>query len=151
MATADNLDFSFSGLKTAVLYLVRELGDLSDKQRAAVAEEFEHAVGDVVVAKTKRALETHPAATFVIGGGVTANRYIRERLTRLFDESTGDTTLMLPAPDLSPDNALMIGMAGYLVHASGTPALTWSDDLRASGTLSVDPTRTRKERPAPHE
>jgi len=146
MATADNLDFSFSGLKTAVLYLVRDLGELTEPQRAAVAAEFETAVGDVVVAKTKRALVTHPAHTFVIGGGVTANRYIRKRLQELFEIERYDTTLTLPAPDLSTDNAIMIGMAGYLVHLRGEPALSWSDELRASGTLSVDPNRTRNER-----
>lgn len=137
MAKTDDLDFSFSGLKTAVLYWVRDLGELTDDMRAQVATEFEDAVADVLLAKATRALDTYPSHAFLLGGGVSANTYLRERLTHHFKKEGIDVPLYLPADGLSTDNAIMIGMAGYLIHLRGTPTLRGSDDLRAQGNLKI--------------
>lgn len=137
MLHADNLDFSFSGLKTAVKYQIRDLGELSDSVRNRIAAEFEHAVTDVVVAKTRKALEAYPVHAFVLGGGVSANQYIREALEGLFSKMADAPALLLPAAGLSTDNAVMIGMAGYVAHFCGVQALSANDELRASGNLAL--------------
>jgi len=137
MIHSGDLDFSFSGLKTAVLYQVRALEKLTDEQRAYIAADFENAVTEVVLKKTARALAQHPASTFVLGGGVSANTRLRSQLTRLFKESFPTVTLRMPSPDLSTDNAVMIGMAGYLMHLRNAPTCMGTDELRADGTLSL--------------
>ncbi len=137
MIHSGDLDFSFSGLKTAVKYQVRDLGDISDLVRDRIAAEFEHAVTDVVVAKTRQALEEHPVRAFVLGGGVSANRHIRDSLETLFSTMDDAPTLLLPAPGLSTDNAVMIGMAGYVAHCRGVAPCTATDELRASGDMAL--------------
>lgn len=139
MRDTDDLDFSFSGLKTAVLYRVRDSGMLTDHDREALAAAFEEAVVDVLLVKTERALSHHPTRTFLIGGGVSANTYIRKRMQALF-ERRNDAVLRLPARGLSTDNAVMIGMAGYVMHLRGAPTYTGADMLAASGTLRMDAT-----------
>ncbi len=109
-----NFDFSFSGLKTAVRRLV-EGKTLTDAEKAGVAREFEDAVADVLVAKTMRAVETFGVNTVVVGGGVSANIHIRERLTDALQAPAG-CKLLLPQPSLATDNAIMIALAGYF-HA----------------------------------
>src|SRR3989344_4823660 len=82
MIHSNNLNVSFSGLKTAALYALRDK-QLTEDERAAFAAEFEDSVADVFVSKTQKALKETGAKTFVIGGGVAANHYIRKRLERL--------------------------------------------------------------------
>jgi len=137
MAQSGDCDFSFSGIKTAVLYQVQALGDLTKEQRMLVAAEFEEAVSDVVLKKTRLALEQTNAKTFVVGGGVSANTYIRKRLEKLFSEEYADLTLRLPDASLSTDNAVMIGMAGYFMHLRKAPTVDHSHELRASGTMKM--------------
>jgi len=135
MLQSGDLDFSFSGLKTAVLYQVQELGELSDIQRHLLCAEFEDAVRDVVITKTAQALEQYPARTFVLGGGVSANTHIRKGLEKMFASNELGCTLRLPAEGLSTDNAVMIGMAGYFMHLRNAPTLDAKDDLSATGNL----------------
>ena len=105
-------DFSFSGLKTAVLYQVKDR-TLSDEEKEDMARAFEDAAADVLYAKTARALEETGAKTLALGGGVSANTHIkrvfRERLAQDFPY----VHLAIPAPALTTDNALMIGLAGF--------------------------------------
>ncbi len=108
-----NFDFSFSGLKTAVRRLV-EAGELSDEDRMGIAREFEEAVTDVLVTKTLRAVDEFGANTVVVGGGVSANTYIRLRLAEALAEA--GPKLLIPPPELATDNAIMIALAGYF-HA----------------------------------
>ena len=136
MLRSGDLDFSFSGLKTAVLYQTRELGELQDETKNRIAADFEDAVTEVILQKTTDALDRYPAHTFILGGGVSANIYIRSRLANLFAKKQ-EVTLRLPASGLSTDNAVMIGMAGYLMHVRGARTYQGTDDLRASSTLSV--------------
>jgi len=123
MAKADNFDFSYSGLKTAVLYLIRDLGGvLSERQKADIAASFQEAAVDVLIGKTRRAAQEHPVRSLLLSGGVSANRLLRERLTAL------GSKLQLPVyvPDLAytGDNAAMIAVAGWFVHANGG-AIPW--------------------------
>lgn len=112
-------DFSFSGLKTAVLYKVRDHGTLSQEDREQIAEAFEDAVRDVVVAKVRRALKETDAKTLAVGGGVSANNYIRSGLQALVDAEFPDSTLHYPDRSLNGDNAIMIGIAAALRHEHG--------------------------------
>ncbi len=128
-------DFSFSGLKTAVLYLVRDLGTLTDEDRAAIAREFEDAARDVMVAKSRHALTETGAKTLAVGGGVAANAHIREGLERLVEGEFPGTRLLYPSYSLTGDNAVMIGVAAALRAAHG--AETPKAPLTAKGSQSL--------------
>lgn len=150
MIKSDDYDFSFAGLKTAVLYKVRELSNqnnlglkpderaiVSDELKAIIAYEFEEAAVDVLISKTKKALTTLSAQTLVVGGGVIANTYLRERLVTMTNEI--DVALFVPTKDLSTDNAVMIGAAAYLHVANGETYAPYNprETLAAYGTLRV--------------
>src|SRR3989338_5253248 len=132
MIHSDDYDFSFSGLKTAVLYATRERPELLSREplRAALAREFEEAVVDVLITKTKKALEHTAARSLIVGGGVAANTKLRGALSMLAKES--GISLLLPLSEYTGDNAAMIAAAGYL-HANEPSAAS----LEAQGTLSL--------------
>ncbi|MES2134984.1 MAG: tRNA (adenosine(37)-N6)-threonylcarbamoyltransferase complex transferase subunit TsaD [Patescibacteria group bacterium] len=134
MAHDDTCDFSFSGLKTAVLYKLRSMDKLEEHDKEQIAEAFENAARDVVVIKTKRALEITKPKILAVGGGVSANREIRRALTELVNDSFGEVTLAFPDSSLTGDNAIMIGVAGYLRHAGG---MSKTSDLSALGNLKL--------------
>ncbi|OGG48535.1 hypothetical protein A3G63_00065 [Candidatus Kaiserbacteria bacterium RIFCSPLOWO2_12_FULL_52_8] len=110
-----NCDFSFAGLKTAVLNLLKKYPSITEEQKMLVAHEFENAVADVLWKKTSRALEETGAQTLVIGGGVSANTQIRRVFTAQIaaDGEHPHVSLRIPAASLTTDNAIMIGLAGY--------------------------------------
>jgi N6-L-threonylcarbamoyladenine synthase len=137
MIHSENLDFSFSGLKTAVKYMVRDIPEMTDELRNRICAEFEDAVAEVFIAKATRALAIHPTRTFLIGGGVSANAYIRTRIADFVAKQTDGLMLCLPAQGLSTDNAIMIGMAGYMRHLRGVPAVHGSDSLSAMGNMTL--------------
>jgi len=109
-------DFSFSGLKTALLYKVRALENgLDDATRADFAASFQQAVADVVIDRSRNAIRSfqkaHPQGRFLVaGGGVVANRLLRARLKALAAEH--GLSLALPPLALCTDNAAMIAWAG---------------------------------------
>jgi N6-L-threonylcarbamoyladenine synthase len=106
-------NFSFSGLKTAVLYQLKENVELTDEKRGAIAHEFENAVAEVLWKKTARALEETGARTLIIGGGVSANTHIRRVFRESVDTECPHVRLSIPAASLTTDNAIMIGIAGF--------------------------------------
>lgn len=138
MIASNDLDFSFSGLKTAVLYLAKKLteqnGSLTPDQIKGIAREAEDAMTDVLIAKMRRAAEAQGAATVIVGGGVIANAHIRRALEALCAEC--NMTLLAPQIDHSTDNALMMALAGYFGRATALPPGTI---LKASGTLPLGP------------
>lgn len=110
-------NFSFSGLKTAVLYLVEKLKkqDISIKtMRPFIAKEFQDAVVDVLVAKTIRAAKEYNAKTVILGGGVAANNLLRETLAKEIKKQLPASSFRLPAIQFTGDNAAMIAAAAYL-------------------------------------
>ena len=115
MINSKDYDFSFSGLKTAVLYYVRDLGAelLSKKQKQKIAKEFEDAVVDVLVCKTIKAMENFKAKTLILGGGVSANKHLQDSLKEAIKILGPKIKLFFPTPSLTGDNALMIALAGY--------------------------------------
>ena len=105
---APGLDFSFSGVKTSLLYEVRKHGDLTDQQRADLAASYQEAIVDALLQRVEASLAAEPVATVILGGGVARNR----RLRRAATERLGNRVhLIVPAPDLCTDNAAMIGAA----------------------------------------
>ena len=131
MLKEDTYDFSFSGLKTAVLRFTEQQQTLSEELKKQIAREFEDAVTEVLIAKTIRAVEEFGVNTVVVGGGVSANTHIRLRLTEALAEA-GAKLLLCPV-EYSTDNAVMIALAGYF-HAL-KKEFAEPDTLRASGNL----------------
>ena len=132
MLNEDHFDFSFSGLKTAVLRLV-ENKTISDDTKKRVAREFEDTVTDVLVGKTLRAVEEYGANAVVMGGGVSANKHTRLCLAEALAEA-GAKLLVCP-PEFSTDNAVMIALAGYF-HARKYE-FTDPETLTANGSLKL--------------
>ncbi len=102
MLDTDNLDFSFSGLKTAVLYATKDK-KLSQDDMKKYAREIEEAITDVIIGKMEKAIEKYSAESLVAGGGVIANTFIRSLLQKL--AATYDIPLYLPHTSHATDNA----------------------------------------------
>ena len=116
MLDSGDLDFSFSGLKTAVLTLVRKHAgpgeSLASDTRAAIARAFQESVVDVLTAKALAALEATGRRRLVVAGGVGANKQLRERLRG--ECARRDIELFFPPLELCTDNGAMIALAGAL-------------------------------------
>jgi N6-L-threonylcarbamoyladenine synthase len=110
MLASGDLDFSFSGLKTAVLTAVRKQGNLCEQGRADIARAFVEAIVDVLAIKTRRALESTGLDRLVVAGGVGANAQLRERLQA--DAIRHGSTVVFPPLNLCTDNGAMIALAG---------------------------------------
>jgi len=135
----DTCDFSFAGLKTAVLYLLKNKTELNDAEKKHLAQEFEDAVADVLWKKTTRALEETGAQTLVLGGGVSANTNIRRIFTEKMHNEYPDTALRIPSAALTTDNAIMIALAGYFRALQKDFASP--DAIRADGNARLAPVR----------
>lgn len=139
MMDSPDLDFSFSGIKTSVLYAIKKKTNdgtipLTDEEKHAMAAEFEDAATQVLVSKTAKAIDETGAQTLIIGGGVVANTYIRAAFEKLTATRFPYISLRVPSIDLSTDNSVMIGMAGYVEIMSGKSFDT--TDFKAEGNLS---------------
>jgi len=108
---APGLDFSFSGVKTALLYEVRKRTSLSEQQRADLAASYQEAIVDALLQRVEAALAQQPTPTIVLGGGVARNRRLREAAQQRLGSRAH---LVIPAPDLCTDNAAMIGAAALI-------------------------------------
>lgn len=135
MIHSGDLDFSFSGIKTAVLYLTQKLGELSENDKKAIAREFEDAVTEVLISKSKKAIEETGAQALIVGGGVSANTFIREHIQTLCNEK--GVRAYIPERHLSTDNALMIGITALLKIIHNIPP-TEVENIRANGRLSLE-------------
>ena len=114
-------DFSFSGVKTAVLYLLQDFKTGKPKADAPskkdIAASFQHAVIGWLVEKAIDACEFKKVSDIVVGGGVSANSYLREKLTR--DAAAQGIKVWFPPFALSTDNAAMIARRGYELYKKG--------------------------------
>lgn len=128
----DGLDFSFSGIKTAVLRAVqKELNlpittpsyelqkHLSEQQIADFAASFQATAVDILIKKLKKAAETHPAKSVLLAGGVSANQLLREELKKHFEKTH---KVYFPEPKFSTDNGAMVASAAYFSIQSGEKA-----------------------------
>lgn len=130
MLTSGDLNFSFSGLKTAVLTKVRELATISEQQRADIARGFQDAIVEVLVSKALRAVAVSGLGQLVVAGGVGANRELRRQL----DARAGKAGIAVFYPELEfcTDNGAMIALAGALRLQTG-------DAAKPAGAFAVRP------------
>ena len=154
MIHSKDYDFSFSGLKTAVLYFVKEhtanpdltisnafadkgydANRLSDEMKAAIAYEFQEAATEVITKKTLSAIHDFGIQTLIVGGGVSANKRIKESLMNEISEIIPTENIHFPTRELTGDNALMIGLAGYYKIKKAPD--TVYNDIRAEGNLKL--------------
>jgi N6-L-threonylcarbamoyladenine synthase len=121
MLGKDSLDFSFSGIKTAVLYYCRgqdmkgqdKVDSMSAEQIADIAASFQAAVVEVLIKKTQRAAERIGAKTILLGGGVAANEELRTALQRMCDSSSPAKKLLVAPKQYCTDNAVMVASLAY--------------------------------------
>jgi N6-L-threonylcarbamoyladenine synthase len=127
MLGPDSLDFSFSGIKTAVLYYCRgqdmkgenKVDSMSEQEIADIAASFQTAVIDVLVRKTQRAAEKIGAKTVLLGGGVAANNELRDALQKMCGSDTGTKKLLVAPKQYCTDNAVMVASLAYYKHQAG--------------------------------
>ena len=131
MMHSKDFDFSFSGLKTSVLYLIRDIGKIDNNKKMEIACEFENAVVDVLTHKTLAAIKKHKAKSIMIGGGVSANKELQTRFVT--EAAKIGLPVHLPTKNLSTDNAIMIAIAGYFAK----PVPITSKKLVATGNLAL--------------
>ena len=129
MLNSNNFDFSFSGLKTAVLYTVRDNPRIlkNKKLAAELCAEFQQAVIDVLVTKTLKAAKKYKPKTILLGGGVSANLELRKQIGKAIKNTFSDTRqrrgspgaakYQIPDTRYSLDNAAMIAVAGYFCRS----------------------------------
>ena len=121
MLSKNSLDFSFSGIKTAVLYHCQgqdmkgqnKVALMSQKEISDIAASFQKAVVDVIVKKTRRAVERTQARTVLLGGGVAANAALRDALQQMCDSSEPSRKLMIAEKRYCTDNAVMVASLAY--------------------------------------
>ena len=138
MMYTKDFNFSYSGLKTSVLYLIRDLEKdgkkIDDKIKSQIALEFENAAIECITHKTKKVIEKYGIKTVIIGGGVAANKHLRNEMKKI----TGNKIkLLLPTLELSRDNSVMIGIAGYLNFIKNKKKVPKPDSIKATGNLRV--------------
>ena len=135
MIKSKDFDFSFSGLKTAVLYSLKN----NEIEKGIVAKEFEEAISEVLISKTLRAVENFNAKTLIVAGGVVSNNYLREKFEEEA-EKMPEVNLFIPNKKIRTDNAVMIGMAGYEKAKNQICDFTSAqmrNGLKAKGTLQL--------------
>ena len=130
MLHSGDLDFSFSGLKTAVLTKVREIGEPDDQQRADIARGFQDAIVEVLVKKSMRAVKESGLKQLVVAGGVGANRELRRQLDAA--AAKGRIAVYYPELEFCTDNGAMIALAGALRFQSGV-------SIKPAGAFAVRP------------
>ena len=117
MTDRPGLDFSFSGLKTAVALVAGELEEGDEQARADVARAFVDAVVDTLAIKCGRAIKQTGINRLVAAGGVSANRQLREKLKAMTHETGG--RVFYPRPEFCTDNGAMIAYTGYVKISAG--------------------------------
>ena len=134
MDKEDNLDFSFSGLKSAVINTVHHADQIGETlSREDLAASFQAAVVDVLVHKTQKALTEYPVKQLVIAGGVAANQGLKEAMNETLAVHFPDVDVIVPPLRLTGDNGAMIGAAAHIELAKRHLA---SEDLNADPGLS---------------
>jgi N6-L-threonylcarbamoyladenine synthase len=122
MLGSNDFDFSFSGLKTALLYQLQK--DKHWKKRVAeYAFSYQEAITDILVKKTMKAAAKYKPKSAILSGGVSANKHLREKM--ILETKKNKLPLYIPAFKYTTDNAAMIAAAGYYLYKSTAKKLPW--------------------------
>ncbi len=132
MLKSDDYDFSFSGLKTAVLYRWQKEKNTNEDFKIAMAKEIQESITEVLTEKTFRAVKEFNAKTVVLGGGVSANLKLREK----FKKKGKKIKVILPSLDFSTDNAKMIAVTASYEFEKGNIA-SW-ESLKSNPNLKIN-------------
>lgn len=117
MLKEDNFDFSFSGLKSAVINAVHNAKQRGEEIAASdLATSFQSAVIDILVGKTQKALQTYDVKQLIVAGGVAANKGLRNALSEMIAKDFSHVDLLIPPLSLCGDNAAMIGTVAYHMY-----------------------------------
>ena len=138
MINSKDYNFSFSGLKTAVLYEVRsrDRKDCNDQYKQDVAASFQQAVIDVLISKTIRAAKKYNVKNIILGGGVSANKELQKQLKKFIDKEMSNTKYQILNTKLSTDNALMIAIAAYYNIINNKNIKDWKS-IKADANLRL--------------
>jgi N6-L-threonylcarbamoyladenine synthase len=137
MIGTKDYDFSFSGLKTAVLYADRKVENKTKEYKTQMAAEVQQAIIDVLIKKTIKAVKDFNTKSLILGGGVSANQELRKQFKEAIAKEVNrddPLELFVPRPDLSTDNGLMTAIAGFY-HKSKKTA--WQK-LSAQANLRIE-------------
>ena len=147
MLHSKDFNFSYAGLKTAVLYLIRKLAPpelggvkkLDDETKSKIALEFENAAIEPLVYKTKKAIEKYGVKTLIVAGGVACNTHLQKEMSALGGSASGGKKMkiLFPAKGLAGDNSLMIGIAGYLNYVKNKRRTPKLETIKATGNLRL--------------
>jgi N6-L-threonylcarbamoyladenine synthase len=141
MKNSKDLDLSFSGIKTAVRYLIRDMGgenELKKRDKERIARDFEDSISEVLAYKAQKAIEMYKAQSFLLGGGVSANTHISTAIKDILNKNASSCTLYIPEKPLHTDNAIMIGMAGFLLYLRKENIYSYETLPSAQGNLSLE-------------
>lgn len=142
MMHTKDYDFSFSGLKTAILYSHQKQPKKIQKNKdyiAGMCAEIQQAIIDVLLKKTLKAVKDFNARTIILGGGVSANSEIRKQFAKAISSHTSERIdLVFPPSNLSTDNGVMIAVAGYfnIKKGGGRDCANWQT-LKADSNLRI--------------
>jgi N6-L-threonylcarbamoyladenine synthase len=142
MIRSNDFNFSFSGIKTAVLYVVQKIPKITDEIREEICYEFEEAVTETLLSKTMDGAEKYNPRMILLGGGVASNSHIQKAFKSSFVKNFPETEVLVPERELSTDNALMIAFAGYMRYSFDkktiiTPGSKKIQNIRADGNWSL--------------
>ena len=136
MIAEPNFDFSFSGLKTDVLRLIKKKGGkFSGQEIKNICASFQAAVVDVLVLKTIKAAKFYHAKTVLLAGGVAANRLLRKKMADTIKKEIPQIKFHFPDPKFCTDNAAMIALAGFY-HAQQKNLIRW-DKVKVDPNLRL--------------
>ncbi len=130
MLHQQNFNFSFSGLKTSVLYYLRDHFPLKRGEQADIAASFQKAAVETLVRKTMRAAEEFGANSVIVAGGVAANKFLRAELKK--ETAKIGANFFSPESEYNTDNATMIAAAGYISYLRKKKI-----PLKANGNLGI--------------
>lgn len=136
MINSKNYDFSFSGLKTAVLYDFKKRKQKQRKSKQYITEaakEIQQAIIDVLIKKTIRAAKNYRTKSIFLGGGVTANKGLRKQFKQKIKKDIPETKLLIPNIKYSGDNAVMTAVTGFFHKENKTP---WQK-IKAESNLRI--------------
>jgi len=139
MINQKNYDFSFSGLKTAVLYNFKNQTPKTRKSKQYIKEmcsETQQAIIDVLISKTVKAAKAYQAKSIILGGGVTANQELRKQFRRRIQKEKLSFKFQVPSSKLCTDNAVMTAVAGYF-RWKKMKKLEKRQDIKAVANLRI--------------